>query len=72
VQHARAQHPAHVAGARRPIALSDVRKHARAHKHMHAQQHYNLDSNAEGVRSESVEQARDLDKKTGLNKTKLK
>eukprot|EP00802_Teleaulax_amphioxeia_P001854 Tamp_01856.p1 GENE.Tamp_01856~~Tamp_01856.p1 ORF type:complete len:318 (-),score=72.79 Tamp_01856:3422-4375(-) len=30
-----------------------------------AEEHYNLDSNAEGVRSESVEQARDLDKKTG-------
>ena len=30
-----------------------------------AEEHYNLDSNAEGVRSETAEQARELDKKTG-------
>ena len=30
-----------------------------------AEEHYNLDSNSEGVRTETAEQARELDKKTG-------
>jgi len=30
-----------------------------------AEEHYNLDSNAEGVRNETAEQARELDQKTG-------